>query len=401
MPNYVKSEALAEQATTSTTFVDVPGSEVTFTPGAVGDIWLIFVSGVMRSSSTADVAAEAKLLINGVDSDYFGTINNNATNPCASGIATFAWVTGTVAAQIVKMQYRAATGTTFLATLRVIACKLPAGADFQSATSDAIVSTTGSNVAILTMGPFTPPSDADYFVFYKVAHSESPGTGTSQAWVDDVASFEPTTLHPDAPVGTHHSNSLTSWNQLFGFFRSFLDATVQNIILRFTSSGSGGAASQHQYRRMMAFKASVWDATAYAIDTAETTTTSATFVSKTSLAVAAPATMRDRVILQAVRISGSSTGTSVQKAAEFRRSGEPWLRTNMRINRSSTATAGYHNSAAMVDARSENTAVTYENGFLAPNTGTVNCAESTIAVLQYPDTNPVQQQNAPFLAMVI
>src|SRR4029077_14298378 len=70
-----KVEQLTEQSTTSAAFVDMPGTTLTFTPALTTETWIVFVTGVLRSSTTTP-DAEMRLQVNGVEEDAWGQTNN-------------------------------------------------------------------------------------------------------------------------------------------------------------------------------------------------------------------------------------------------------------------------------------------------------------------------------------
>jgi hypothetical protein len=395
MTSIFKTEALAEQSTTSSTFINVPSSSLVFTPNATSDIWVILVSGILRSSSTSEVAAEMQLLINGTATDLWGHQNQKATPPNGAGFLIFERITGTVSTQTIQLQYRSASGTTYVESLRIVAFRVPTGANFQFAESDSITSTTGAAVTVLTHA-FTPPLAGNYLLFYKISHHEGPSNSTSQAWIEDVGSSTGQDFHPDAPAGTRYSNARDPWSPLSGVFRTNLSADLQTFNLKFTSSSSGGQDSEHRYRRLMLFREDVFDAVSYSASFGESTTTSATFQLKNSVTVPPPPQAREFVSIQSARISGSSSNSS-RKVGELRRAGTALSRTDLCINRDSSATQGYHFIVGAVDARTTSASVTFDNGFLSPEGITVNCAESTIVVLRYP---PTGEGNASLLGMV-
>lgn len=390
MANIHKIEQLTEQSTTSSTFIDVSGGSLVFTPGSTSDIWIIFATGVLRSSSTSEVAAEMQLLINGTVHDLWGHQNNNAGTPNGAGFMIFERITGTVAEQTVKVQFRAATGTTFVDDLRIVAAKIPPNADFQWFESDGIVSTTGSNVIVDQLQWTAGPTTGNYIIFGKMSHREFPSGSTSQAWLEDVGE----NLHPDAPSGTHHSNARDAWNPMSIGWRVNMPAALQTINLRFTSSGSGSGSSQHRYRKIMAFREDAFEAGEYSEVMSQSTTTSTSFQTKNTLVTSAPSGMRDHLCFQMARISGSNSTTG-RKAGELRREGSAQIRTDHRINRDGGATQGYHHMIAVAGVETVGTSITYDNGFLSPNGITVQCAESTIIVLRY-----APEENAPFFGMI-
>lgn len=376
--NYYKAEQLIEQSTTSSGFVDVSGTTLNFTPDDTSQIWMIFASGECRASGTEERPFEMRLVVNGVEKDIWSHQNSNSTSPNGAGFFVFDRITGANTLQTIKVQFRAISGTCYADNIRVIAARVPNGADFQFYQSDGLTSTTGSNVNVGSMA-FTPSSMGNYYIFGSIKHREYPGGGTSQAWFEDSVGG----LHPNAPSGVHHSCARDPWNPLTSVWRQNLAASLQTYRIRFTSSDSGSNSSQHVYRKMMAFREDAWDNAYYNLSAAQSTTTASTFQTKNSITVPAPPESRDYVSFQCARISGDNSSTA-QKSGELRIGGTGMVRTNHRINRAGDASQGYHHIIGLCDARNESGSLTYANGFLSPNAITVNCAESAIVVLRYP-----------------
>lgn len=385
--NFYKVEQLTEQSTTSTTFIDVPGCTLTFAPESTSETWMIFASGVCRSSSNTEQAFEMRLTVDGVEEDLWSHQNNTATTPNGAGFLVFDRISGVDTLQTIKVQYRALTGTVYCDDVRVVAALVPDGADFQYYESDGIVSSTGSN---LTLGSltFTPSSTGNYFIIGSIKHREHPSGSTSQTWFEGSDG----SLHPNAPSGVYHSNAREPWNPNTCVWRENLTATSKTFNIRFTSSGSGSQASEHRYRKFMAFREDAWDTSNYNLAATNSTTTSGTYVQKNSITTTAPPVAQDYLSIQTARIGGGSTSTSVQKSGELRIGGSALVRTNHRINRNDSNTQGYHHTIGLVDVRNTASALTYENGYLSPNAISVSCAESAIVILRYaaPVTGPVQ-----------
>lgn len=389
-----KVEQLSEQSTTSSSFVDISGTTLTFTPDSTSDIWVVFASGVCRSSSTSEQSFEMRLVINGSEHDLWSHQCSSSTNPNGAGFLVFDRVTGTTALQTVKLQFRQLAGTVYASDMRVVAARMPSGADFQYYDSDGIVGTTGSSVTIGSH-TFTPTSSGNYYVFGKVSHREYPGGSTSQAWFEKSGG----TKHPDAPTGTYYSCARDSWNPSTCVWRESLTASSTTFNIKFTSSGTGASESEHRYRKLMMFREDAFDDAGYDLSAAQTTTTSESFQTKNSVSVPAPPGEREFLTIQTARISGNTTSSTSRKSGELRAGGSALVRTDHRISRDGSSSQGYHHTVGVADVRSETGAVTYANGYLSPSEEvTIQCAESAIVVLRYPSA--VAPGNSPFFGMV-
>lgn len=373
---FYKVEALAEQSTASSSFVDVPGSTLTFTATDPSEVWLVFVTGVLRSSNTSPVAAEMQLLINGGVHDVWGHQNNQATTPNGAGFLIFDRVTGVTGVQTLQPQFRAAAGTTFVGSLRVVAALLPPGADFQFAETDATLSAAGTSNLLQTL-TFTPSSAGDYIILGKVSQREGLDAGRVEMFLEDDTGAR----HPNNPAGVGYSNARNPWQPATVAFRRSLPASSRTFRL-LGDTGGGGDTSDWSYRRIMAFRADAWEALEYSEALSNTTTALASFQLKNFLTTAAPPGPRDYLVIQQARIGGQNSNNR-RKAGELRDGGTALLRTNHIIN-VGDGENGYHHCAAVVNVKRTSASVTYENGFLSPDgTIDVSCAESTIIALRY------------------
>ena len=378
MAAFFKAETLTELSTTDPSFTSA--DELVFTPDDTGDVWLVFVTGTMRSSSTAEVAAEMRYTVNGTERGLWGHPFNGAGAPNGAGFLLFDRITGTVAEQTVAVEYRSADGTSYVDDLRVVAMKLPADADFQFAESLATGTTTGSDVAVLEH-TWTPSGAGNYIVLGGMSHREAPGNLTSQAWVELAGD----SLHPDAPSGVHHSNARDAWNPMAAVFRANLAASSQTINLRFTSSNGGVQTSGHRYRRVMAFREDAFAQIHYSEALPRATTTGASFQTRDSVAVPAPVGEREFLSLQIARIAGPNSSTT-HRSGELRREGSALVRTDQTIDAPSSALLGYHHNVAVADYQSTDAAATFDSGWLSPDGASIGIAESVTLVLRPPAT---------------
>lgn len=376
---------LSEQSTTSTTFVDVPSTTLTFTPNNTSEIWMIFVTGICRSSSTSEQSMEMRLTINGIEEDLWGHQNLNSSTPNGAGFLIFDRITGTTAEQTVAVQFRAIVGTCYATTIRLIAARLPSNSDFQYMESNSTISSSGSNLNLNSL-TFTPTSSGNYIIFGSIKHRETPGGSTSQAWFEGSDAVK----HPDNSSNIYHSNARASWNPASYAWRENLTAVSKTFKVGFTSSNSGSEASEHRYRKLMAFREDAFDGSSYDLSASESSTTASAFQLKNSLTVSAPPMEQEYLIIQNIRIGGNDTGGTKQKSGELRIGGSTMIQTNHRINRPNEATQGYHHTASLVEIRNESTSITYDNGFLSPNADVIYGAESVIIVLRYAPTAPAQ-----------
>jgi cysteine-rich repeat protein len=164
-------------------FEDIPGATLTFTPNSPGDRWIVFASGALGSSDPSEVAAEMRLLVNGIEVDRFGHQTLGAEDNEA-GFVTFETITGAAEEQVITLQFRAVVGATRARNLRVVAALIPPGADFHYAEADDPVELAGDDLELLRLD-FTPSRAGDYVVLAKGNFTEDPSGATAQLWLED------------------------------------------------------------------------------------------------------------------------------------------------------------------------------------------------------------------------
>ena len=397
MTNIYKTEALSEQSTTSTSWVDA--ATLTLTPGSTSENWLILASGVIRSSSTAEREAEASLHVGASLVDLAGHQFNKATTPNGVSFELMHRITGTTAEQTIKVKMRsyAGGGTTYVSGIRIVAAKIPADADFQWDEDLAEYTVTGANYNCLSL-TWTPSSAGKYIVLGKCVMSEDPNGSTAVMWYEDEG--ETPEDHPDAPAGTQHLNARGPMMPIFYAWRTNYAASSQSVYARLETSGLGVESSTYGYPKLCAFREDAFEAGYYDLEASQATTTSTSFQTRNTITVPAPAGPRDSLTIQTARLGHNSTNGTKRRAGEMRRAGVALARTNHKINRNGSRSNGYHSKATAIDARVESGAVTYDNGYLSPDSETVQIAESVIICLRWAPEAVAVQANAPFFGIV-
>lgn len=391
MSNFYKVVSLPEQSTTSTTFVVLTGTTLTFTPTDVSEIWMIFASAQIRSSSTSEQAMLLGLFVNGVEVDLCShrTRNNNVANRGA-GIFLFHRITGTTASQTIDFRYRALTGTARSGNMDIVAALLPSGADFQYIESNTQVQTTGNNVSIQNL-TFTPSSAGQYLFMGSAKIREFPNSSTAQIAFRETNG---TTLHPNAPTGIRQSNSFDCWSPATYMWRETLSTTSVSANAIFISSNSGTQASQHIYRKMMAFRLDAWANVDFLYDAAQSSTI--TITPKMNLTTTWPGVPTDMLAITNCRISQDSTSTSAFSTGSLRLFGDSYNSSVFSPGANNTATSGYHNAIGRANVINLNDTNVVDVGdgftilesavfFSGNGSNTLgHCAECTIIFLRYP-----------------
>lgn len=238
-------EQLAAQETRSVSFVDVPGTTLRFTPSSSSEVWLVFVSGRIRSTDPSETSAEMRLLINDVEVDLFGHQTRGSEDNWA-GFLTFDHVRGTTSSQKVQPQFRAETGTTAVDSLRVIAAPLPEDADFHVSETDLPDERTGPALTLEELS-FTPPAAGSYVVLGKASQSEDPGNDAVQTWLER----DDGTRRPLDERGSRFTNARGAWQPMFSAMSANLDRSPTKLALRGSSAGASTDwwATAYAYRR--------------------------------------------------------------------------------------------------------------------------------------------------------
>jgi len=371
--NFFKIEALLPQTQTGTTFRTV--ATLTFTPDAATDVWLYFVTAAIRSSVTTNSAnIMMRLFLNGVP-DVTSAMQNNQANRYR-GQVYLGRITGTTAPQTLEVQIAGINGgaTTEIKDLRIVAARLPAGADFQFAVNDATATLTQTFASVLDL-TFTPSAPGDYYILAAAQHHENPSGGTSDLRLaDPTAAFWPT-----ADTGFSR-NGRAPFDTFFVARRVTLAAVPQTFSLQFQSSGTGTQASQVQGRRILAFRADAWEAAETNESLTVATTASTTPVVRNSLATLVPPAARDYLTLQSAHIYDFDGSNSHQTLADFRRGSTVFLSQDHVINQG----ADYQFASAAINGLTTDLSQTYENRFWSNNATATRIKDSVIHILRYP-----------------
>jgi hypothetical protein len=225
-------EQLAPQHTASTEFVDVPGATLSFTPESAGSHWLVMISGLLGSNATAEISAELRLMVNGVEADVFGH-QTMGEKDNEAGFVSFHPIERAMGVQTIVPQFRAATGTTAVSNLRVVAFVLPDTADFHAYTDESLLEMSGTQISVGRLA-FVPSRPGDYLVLAKASQRERPSGATVQTWLEDQVGGR----HPFDENGASFSNGRDPWQPIFTAMRARLDTSSASFMLRGTSSGA-------------------------------------------------------------------------------------------------------------------------------------------------------------------
>jgi len=382
--------SVGSDSTTSGTFVDVNGGSLTFTPSDTSEIWILFFSAKLGSTSNAEESVEVRYLVNDVEHGYGGT---QVRQPTSRGPwQHFYRITGTTAEQTVKVQFRDVAGTGTIEDLKIIAFKLPDNADFQFEEHEASQTFDGSqwHDDLNSRLQFTPGSAGDYLIMVVANGTEQPGGVNIGIRLKDDNSppYWPVFDYPaggEGPRDGYFVNARAPWQSFFLARIQTLDQTLKTFTIQVSGSDADNAepwdtGSEIKYTRIMAFRTDVFDAVESQEDTAGTSTTSTDPVVKSTLTTAAPPDTRDYITIQSLTLYAPSNSNDDERKAGFEADDLENTSYNHVMNN-----IDYTTSFGYFDAVTTSSSVKYENTFSTSNASIeVYAKESVIHVLRLP-----------------
>ncbi|NIS79373.1 MAG: hypothetical protein GTO14_03955 [Anaerolineales bacterium] len=368
-PQYYE-KTVASFTDSSSNWVNVTGGNLTFTPSASSEIWILLFSARLSSSTTTEESVEVRYLVNDVEHGY-GGIQNSAASMGASW-QHFYRIAGTTAQQNIQVQLRNVAGTGTIEDLQIIAFKLPDNADFQYAETEGIQYVTGLIWASYQDLSFTPSSAGVYLIMAVANGHEFPGAATLELRLQDpVAAYWPV----DSGSSHYHRNPRDPWQS---YFVSRVYALLGAQTYQIQASGPS-LGSELRFTRIMAFRTDAFDDVESVEDVAETSTTSTSPVVKSILTTGIPPASRDYIVIQSMTLR-ADTAVLEERRAGFEADDVVEMSYSHVIdNFDYTASFGFF------DAKTTSNSIKYENTFSTSiNTFTVYAKESVIHVLRLP-----------------
>ena len=307
--------SIGSYSTASTSFVDVPGGTLTWTPASTSEVWVLLFSAHLESTDTNEVRAEARYVINGTEHGV-GGVQNSVSGAGASWVH-FYRVTGTTGAQNVQVQLRNnCCGAATISDLQIIAFRVPPNADFRYAETEPVRTVSAASFVSVQDLTFTPPSDGNYLVLALANAREFPSSNSiGVRFVDHSGTPWPIDTNV-APREGHFDNERDAWFSMFSARVFFLDATSKTFSIE---AYPGSIDGEVQYTRIMAFRTDAFDHVESAEDTANTTTTATVPPDvKSVVNTPAPPGPRDHIVIQSL-ILGAAGSAVESKNAGFER----------------------------------------------------------------------------------
>lgn len=243
----IETECLDAFASEADGFVAHPDCTLAFTPGGSDEAWLVFASGSVGSDLDVEASAEVRVMLGDVERDRFGHQTLGAADNGA-GFMTF-FVVRADGEQRVTIELDGKGAIAQLRDVRLVAARLPEGADLQEVERQEAVEATGAGMALATL-ELAPATEGDYIVLARANGSEGPGGDTARTWVVGPNGDR----HPNAPSGVGYSNGRTPHAPMFVAFESRVNGDAK-ISIEGTSSGVGEVDgwwdTNYRYRRAL------------------------------------------------------------------------------------------------------------------------------------------------------
>ena len=369
------------QSTTSTSWTDVPGASVSFTPGSSSEEWMIFVTADIRSDSTFEDDTRFRYDISGTSRGETGvqqgTTSTTPIDPY-NVYYHFTRVTGVTSRQTVTFQYQASSGyTAYARNVHILCIRLDwADLEYVEVNGDTFI----AGAQTLATLQFTPSTAGDYIVAYCTLVSEQPVGGSgAMTWLDyDFG----TSLAPDAWTTPNTMRIQTDRDQyephgLFGMYT--LDTSQHTFRVQAGLIAAEGSTARDV--RIIAFRTDAFDSLESDEDTTVSSTNSANIVRSTVITVD-PGEERDYLVLAGIHTISSGTSSREAGGVEIddtfvQRKGDQRL-TYVDIARIASHYVYVHNTS-----NSFKVEATYGRGGVG--TDTIYSKQSVVFVLKIPE----------------
>ncbi|MBL0213979.1 MAG: hypothetical protein IPQ07_08850 [Myxococcales bacterium] len=175
-------------STTSDTFVDVPGATLELPPSD-GQRWLVLVSATLQASTFAEIGAEARYTVDGIEDGIGGVQNSTFDRP--GPWQHFTVVDGAITSRQIAVQLREGTGATAtIAQLHLVAVALPAATEPLYASADPVLELPPGGYVTAHTFTLTPRTAGDYLVLLLVNVSDRPGESDAFIqWLDPAGAI--------------------------------------------------------------------------------------------------------------------------------------------------------------------------------------------------------------------
>lgn len=263
-----------EFTTPSSTFTPVPGTGIDLPP-APGRSWLLAFSSALGSTSTAEIAAEIRYVIDGTEQGIGGTQVGSVGKD--GPWQHFDVIPGSDVPIHVEVELRdAAGGTARVTQLHEIALLLPTAADALFQAQDAITSITGQSLAPVVTFTLTPATPGTYLVLGLANASDAPGHSDVYVdWKSPSGTHLEDIQHPRAPWQA----DLAMWTEMM---------TGPTPIT--FSSHAGNGTSQVRYIRVLAVRIDAFPAATVDVENRPLEAATATGLTASSVVPSAGAT---------------------------------------------------------------------------------------------------------------
>ncbi|MDQ1279719.1 MAG: hypothetical protein QG670_981, partial [Thermoproteota archaeon] len=328
---YSQVTVSAQQTTSITSWQNVPGATVSFTPRSSTEEWLVIVTADIRSNSVLENQAQFRYIINaqpeGETGVMQGTTSSNPIDPY-NVYFHFSKVTGTTSQQTVKFQFQASSGrTAYTRNVHILCIRLDwAGLQYTEFNGDTIINGTVASPQTLVNLQFTPSSSGNYIVMYSSLISKGTWAG-AETWLNYDNG---TAKYPNAWTTPNTRRIHTDYAQFepHGIFMNLTLSTSPHSLKVQSQLRTAGDTSIARDVRIAAFRIDAFDSLESKQDIGVSSTTGSTTV-RSSVTTANPGEQRDYLILAGIETISSGTtnreaggiridGTTVQSKGDKR-----------------------------------------------------------------------------------
>jgi len=376
--NYYYVSPQADFSTAGTSWENVTGCTLDFTPASTSENWIVTATGQVRSNTTQNPQqANVRLRVGGVVESEGGVQNVPANRE--TGFYMMHLVNGTTEDQHIDIEanrYGTDAGAT-VEQCSITAFKIPDNADFQWSEVDGTNGNCDDLGSLILNHTFIPSSAGDYLFITSFAAFENPGPSTIKAWIDYPIS---TSNAPDFNANQVWSNGRDARQTYVSIREETLTADPQSLTIECNGSNSNPTASTILWSKVASFRLDAWDADYHDEDLTNTTTSSSTYITRSTVTHPAPPQTQDFIMLGTISGCEETGGIGLKFREDLVDKGDAeWA-----INMGCKYDPGFHISFNWVEPYTTGSSKTWDNQYRSTDgTNLVGVAESAIHILRY------------------
>jgi hypothetical protein len=377
------AQSTAETQTTSTTYASKV--QLQFTPSATTEHWVVVATWRQRRVGNVDVtswAGRGQIRLNGATR----VGNNDITYLMAGNVwKTFAVpfkITGTTAQQTINIDFASYdAANNGISNAQIVAFLIPdsPAADIQYAEALANVATSGVGVITIQSLTWTPTAAGNYIWLASGFTHERPGGGSVILSPHDEAGTK-----QQETDETYVTANTDGFVPLIHFEQRNMTTGSKTLTIRIDPDDTAG--SDRRGLTQLVFRADVFDAVEVGDAAANLTTTSTTYVSRTSVTTASVASAQDYIYLASMLVDSSTQVLTNSEFGEISLAGVQQIEDEVAIDR-----AGYDHQVAWAYGETSTGGRTLDARFKSEiGTFTVRSQYAHVIALRYKDASMSQ-----------